>query len=246
MPAAGPDDLLSAGEQRAAYGQFAGPARRDHHTAGLARGPFDVDGESSPGAQSAHGAVRPGCGKCGENVHGVVLALQQHLRDTRGGTEVSVDLEGRVGVPEVGEGGALQLFREHLVRVAAVPEPRPEVDLPCLGPAGATVPTGTQGDFGGFGPGAPGLDLTAGVEAEEVGDMAVIVGRVVPVGLPLLELAPGADAQAGVEVVEGRFETVTEGGCLAEGAGGLQGAGEEVVDDLLGHGCPGGEVPVLG
>ncbi len=175
-----------------------------------------------------------------------MVTLQQHLRDTGGGAEVPVDLEGRVGVPEVGQGGVLQLLREHLVRVAAVPEPSPEVDLPGLGPAGAAVSAGAQGDLGGFGPGAPGLDLAAGVEAEEVGDMTVVVGRVVPVGLPLLELAPGADAQAGVEAVEGRFETAAEGGGVAERAGGLQGAGEEVVDDLLGHRRSRGEVPVLG
>jgi hypothetical protein len=74
-------------------------------------------------------------------------------------------------------------------------EARPEVDLPGAGPAGAAVAAELEGFAGGgveVGGAALG-DLGAGVEAPEVGDVAVLVLRVVLVLEPLLELAVPAD-----------------------------------------------------
>jgi hypothetical protein len=135
------------------------------------------------------------------------VALEEHLDDACGGAEVSVDLEGGVGVEEVGvdaaalgggdalDAGESEEVLEHEVGVVAVVEACPEVDLPGAGPAGAAVTAELEGLAGGgeeVGGAALG-NLGAVVEAPEVGDVAVLVFRVV-LGLgPLPELAVLAD-----------------------------------------------------
>ncbi len=67
------------------------------------------------------------------------VALEQHLRDAGRAAEVAVNLKRRMGVEEVRERVPGQRFDEHLVRVIAVEEARPEIDFPRLAPAGAPV-----------------------------------------------------------------------------------------------------------
>ncbi len=176
----------------------------------------------------------------------VVLTLHEHLGDPRGGPEIAVDLERRMGVPEVVQGGALELLGEHLVGVVAVQQPCPEVDLPRLGPAGAAVAARGQRDLGRLGLRRARFDLVGGVQGVQVGDVPVGVGPCVPVALPLLELAPGADAQAGVELGQGRAHLGAEARVHVQLLGRGQGVAEHLADDLLRHRRAGGEVAVLG
>src|SRR5438093_106657 len=79
------------------------------------------------------------------------VALEQHLRDSRGSTEVSVDLKRRmrveqvrisptaVGVDNVAGAGEAQQVADEFAGVIAVAEACPVVDLPAHGPAGRLV-----------------------------------------------------------------------------------------------------------
>src|SRR5665648_1187020 len=79
------------------------------------------------------------------------VALEEHLGHACGGTEVPVDLERRVGVPQVVEGALLQLLGEHLVGVVPVEQASPEVDLPRLAPAGTPVTSRPERHLGRLG-----------------------------------------------------------------------------------------------
>jgi hypothetical protein len=61
-----------------------------------------VDVEAAAGAEAGDVAVGPGGGEGGEEVDLSGVALEEHLGDAGGAAEVAVDLEGRVGVEEVG------------------------------------------------------------------------------------------------------------------------------------------------
>ena len=79
------------------------------------------------------------------------MALRQHLDDAGGGAEVAVDLEGRVGVEQVGVDAAPAAIvrragldqreqpRQQLERALAVEQARPLVDLPAHAPARGLV-----------------------------------------------------------------------------------------------------------
>ena len=120
--------------------------------------PLDVHLERAPGAETADASRRPGGGEGGEeidhrrpSVGRAAVGLHQHLRDAGGHAEVAVDLEGRVGVEQVGvDAAAARVARarrvdepeqvaDEAVRVVAVAEARPQVDLPGHRPAGAVV-----------------------------------------------------------------------------------------------------------
>src|SRR6185369_15418387 len=64
--------------------------------------PVDVDLDSASGSQPAHAALRPSRRQGGQKVDLTGVTLQQHLGDPRRRAEVAVDLEGRMGVEEVG------------------------------------------------------------------------------------------------------------------------------------------------
>ena len=229
--------------------------RHDHRAPALGRAeggtvehtalPFEVHLEPAAGAQAAHRAIRPGRGKRRQQVDHVAairlaqLALQQHFRDARSGTEVAVDLERRMGVEQVGVNAAAPAGRhqeplENLVGAVAISEARPEVDLPCLAPAGAAVAAGIERNARRLRQlrRAQRGDLAAGMHGEEVRHVAVAVSRVIDVLHPFLELSPFADLRAEQFVSHGGdFRAV--GGIDAEFLRSLDVVGEQVPDDLL-------------
>ena len=132
---------------------------------------------------------------------GSVVALQQHLTDTGGTAEVTVNLEGRMGVEQVGVGATVGIFAHRPVvgqqmkhvpddaeSVVAVEHAGPEVDLPTETPARSHVTTlvqsvGSSREEVGVG---VRRNLIRGIESIEVGDMAVLVLGVVTILHPLL------------------------------------------------------------
>ena len=89
------------------------------------------------------------------------MTLQQHLCDTCRGTEVAVDLEGRVRIKEVGVGTAVGILTggivgwqqaEHVLQdgesMGAVEHTCPETDLPSQTPACGSITTVCQGLLG--------------------------------------------------------------------------------------------------
>ncbi len=64
--------------------------------------PADIHLETAASAQAADGTLRPGGGQGRQQAQGTFVTLQQHLDDTGCHAEVAVDLEGRVGVEQVG------------------------------------------------------------------------------------------------------------------------------------------------
>ncbi len=167
------------------------------------------------------------------------LALQQHLRDAGGAAEVAVDLERGMRVEQVGVRAAsrvlllarrrhvVQVRPQHAVRVIAVEEAGPEPDLPRLAPAGAAIsPEFERSPHGGREIGrVDGIDLVVGEQPDEVRHVAMLRILVVPVLVPLLEIAAAADlvrrhpverrlharAEVGVDPERGRgFDDVQE------------------------------------
>ena len=67
------------------------------------------------------------------------MALQQHLSDASGAAEVAVNLERRVGVPQVGEGAVFQKRLVKLVGTVSVSGSRPEIEAVRHRPAGRLV-----------------------------------------------------------------------------------------------------------
>ena len=62
--------------------------------------------EAAACAQALHGALTQRIGQGRQQVYGAVVALQQHLCDASGAAEITVDLERRMRVEEVGIGAA--------------------------------------------------------------------------------------------------------------------------------------------
>ena len=69
-------------------------------------GEVDVDGEVASGAESADASGGPRCGEGGEEVDASGMALEEHFGYAGRASEVAVDLEWGVLVPEV-VGGAV-------------------------------------------------------------------------------------------------------------------------------------------
>ncbi len=74
------------------------------------------------------------------------MALQQHLRDARACAEIAVDLKRRMRVPQIRQRAVTQLLRQHQVRVIAVKQARPEIDLPRFAPSSAAIAARAQRD----------------------------------------------------------------------------------------------------
>ena len=105
--------------------------------------------------QSAHVACLPQVGQGGQELQRVGVTLQKHLGHTGTGTEVAVDLEGRMGVEEIVIDSALvrlyvitgrvpQGIVQDDVGVVAVQCAGPQTHLPSHAPAGGLVATQAQ------------------------------------------------------------------------------------------------------
>ena len=82
--------------------------------------------------------------------------------------------------------------------MVAIVEAGAESDLPRAAPAATFVTAGIQRDLGGLGEIRRGerADLAAGMQGEELADVAVVVMQIVHVFLPFLELSEAADLRS--------------------------------------------------
>ena len=106
----------------------------------LAVFPGAFHGLIAVGAEAFSMAVFPHGGEGGQQLDGAVVALQQHLGDSRRAAEVAVDLERRMGaekvrvgacpVAAIGLDGGLQQVLQQPVGMVAIAETGPEADLP--------------------------------------------------------------------------------------------------------------------
>ena len=90
-----------------------------------------------------------------------VVALQQHLGDARGSTEISVNLKRRVQIPQVRQRRLREQRQIIRVRLFAVLQARPEVDDPRAAPARVPAAVGQAPlDGGASGLGKLGVPCT--------------------------------------------------------------------------------------
>ena len=184
--------------------------------------------------------------------------MQQGGGNAGDAPEVAVDLEGRVVVEQVGQGGFPQQQLDVLPRLFPVLQRGPEVDNPGAAPAGVTAPVGKaalQGLAGGLGQlwGALGGDLVAGMEGEQVGHVPVAHLHLLVLLQPLLQGAVGGHLRLG-QVFQDFLEL---GGQLLLAAQQLTGgdaAPEQLCQNLAvhgaalaqaGHGAAGMDIAVL-
>jgi len=146
-------------------------------------GPGEVDLDVAAGAEALDGTGGPCVGKCGEELEGVGLGLEEHFGDGGGVAEVAINLEWGMGAEEVGvdaaavdhvfggvSGNEVDEIVEEFVGVFGVEEAGPADGAPGHGPAGGFIASGGEGNFGGGGEVwcCEGGNLVAGVEGEEV------------------------------------------------------------------------------
>ena len=75
--------------------------RFDNRVPQFAVGPIDANLESAPRAQSVHASISPRSWERRQHPNFACVALQEHLGDPRGQTEVAIDLEWGVRIEEV-------------------------------------------------------------------------------------------------------------------------------------------------
>ena len=164
--------------------------------------PESVDDETAPGAQSGEFTSVPVGRACREQPDRFLVALQQHFRDTCGGSEVSVDLERRVEVPQILERAALKKPAQQLVRTLAVAGARPEVDFVRSRPAGGLVAAVVhRGDRRLHQLRSGVVYLLAWVKSHQVGDVAVILLHLAAVEVRLVLLEPLLEQSGPADVV---------------------------------------------
>ena len=67
------------------------------------------------GNKSLHTAFLPFFRKCGKQLYGTVVTLQQHLRHTSCESEITIDLEWRMSVKEIAIGAAVGIVFRHSI-----------------------------------------------------------------------------------------------------------------------------------
>ena len=165
-----------------------------------------------------------------------VMALKQHLANTGSKAKIAVNLEWRVGIQQVGIGAPLGIIphlavvgkqMEHVpddaVGMVAIQQPGPEIDFPPKAPAGghvATLPQRRGGCLEQFGM-TVGRNLIGGIQTVKVGHVPMLVGRVVSVNEPLLQL-PVAAHLHGSQTRDGRFELLCLRPFFAQEDGGVE------------------------
>ena len=141
-------------------------------------------------------------------MYGTVVALKQHLGNTRRSTEVAVDLEGRVCIEEVGESAPVGILASGILRgkqtqhvlqngqgMGAVEHTCPETDFPSETPSRGLVTAVSQCLFGRCEEFVVtvGADLVGGIQPIKMGDVTVMGVAAVSVDKPLLKLFATAD-----------------------------------------------------
>ena len=182
-------------------------AGSDFEARDLAIVPLHVDDEAATGHESRDATfLLPIVGKSGEQLDDRILALHQHLGNACRATEIAIDLERRMSVEEVGVGAAAQLgFVRHiafvrqtqlvldeLVGMVAIEETSPQTDTPAHCPTCRDVATMFEADLcrlGEVGRIAC-RNAIAGEKAVEMTHMTMVVGGIVPILDPFLQLSP--------------------------------------------------------
>jgi len=187
------------------------------------------------------------------------MALDEHFHHACRGSEIAVDLEGRMGVEEVGIGAAspgVDFFVDldgaeeefyHIIGMVAIEEACPEVDFPRQAPSRTFIAPEEERLAGGFHQfrGAVPGNFATRVDGPEVGDVAVFVVGIIFVFHPFLQLTVPADSVGG----DLRNHFLQFSGELSIGIqkrGGLNAGFEKGPDDLVVHGRTGYQSAVFG
>src|SRR5574344_899059 len=137
-------------------------------------------------------------------MYSTVMALQEHLTDTRRYAEVTVNLERWMRIKQVGIGSSLGVFLLHVIIrqdmqhvldnlqcMVTILHSGPEIGFPTQTPSSSHITTLYQGGTGSlkeFGM-CIGRYLIRWIESIEMGDMTVVVLRGIPVLQPFLQLS---------------------------------------------------------
>lgn len=152
--------------------------------------PGEAEFEGSSGADAGGGAGVPFVGEGGEELDAVVVGLDEHFGDGGGHAEGAVYLEGASAEgEELGATLLVEIALEDLVGAVAVAEAGPEGHFPGSGEAHTAVASFFEDFSVGFGEFRCAFvpEDSAGVEAVEVGEVAVIFFKGFGVFGPFLE-----------------------------------------------------------
>lgn len=130
----------------------------DLHSLDLACTPLEIDLKSATGTQSLDLAVGPYRRKRGQQIDESIVALHEHLGYTGHTTEVSIDLERRMRIEEVGICATFLLLIAHegelvsdqLVSMIAIEHTCPQAHFPSHAPTGGRVATVDERGAGGI------------------------------------------------------------------------------------------------
>ena len=140
-------------------------------------------------------AVGPSRGEGGEQLQRSGVALEKEFGHAGCSSEVAVDLERGMYVPEIVGCAFFEQVLEQGVGMVAVVQACPVVEFPAHAPSGCLVAALAQSGLAGFGKFriVEGVDGRSGMEAEEMVGMAMVVVRVVDILIPFLQLAVLSD-----------------------------------------------------
>ena len=146
-----------------------------------AGGPFEIDLEAASGKKAGDFAVRPGGRKRRQQMYESQVALQQHFGDACGAAEIAVDLERRMGVPQIVQSTVPKKIPEQFVGSVSVIQSCPLVQFPAHTPACGPVSPMVQGDSGGLGElgSSQRRQSVARMKPEQVVDVPVMVIRII-------------------------------------------------------------------
>lgn len=176
----------------------------------MAFAPPHVHRDAATGTDTSHASLLPGLWKGGQQFYFGLVALQtaleQHLAYTGCTSEIAVNLEGWMGIEEVGIGASAptafltrtvrghvgQQCLEGLVGFLCLFQSCPEVNAPSRAPAGCTLAFLDEGVLAGFQ--QFGIrEVLTGIQADEMRLVAVLRVAVFPVVIPLVQVALLAD-----------------------------------------------------
>ena len=119
--------------------------------------PFLIDHKAATGTQTLYLSLTPVIGQSGQEVNGTVMALKKHLTDTGRNTEITVNLEWRMGIEEVWISAAIRMLTcrtvvwqqvQHILDnrkgMVTIEHAGPEIGLPAKTPARSHVATLVQ------------------------------------------------------------------------------------------------------
>lgn len=146
-----------------------------------AGGPFEIDLEAASGEKAGDFAGRPGGRKCGQQMEESQVALQQHFGDAGRAAKIAVDLERRMGVPQVVQSAVPEKIPEQFVGSVSVIQSCPLVQFPAHTPACGPVSPMVQGDSGGLSElrSRQRRQSVSRMKPEQVVDVPVMVIRIV-------------------------------------------------------------------